>query len=53
VGQGLIPRTYDPVANLISEEETKVRLDQIRGAVLNSADYMPRHTDFIRDNCAA
>ncbi len=53
VGQGLIPRTYDPVANLISEEETTIRLDQIRGAVLNSADYMPRHTDFIRDNCAA
>jgi tryptophan 7-halogenase len=53
VGQGLIPRTYDPVANLLSEEETRKRLDQIRGAVLNSADYMPRHIDFIRDNCAA
>jgi tryptophan 7-halogenase len=38
---------------LLSEDETKTRLDQIRGAVLNSADYMPRHIDFIRDNCAA
>jgi tryptophan 7-halogenase len=53
VGQGLIPRTFDPVANILSEEETKARLDQIRGAVLNSADYMPRHVDFIRENCAA
>jgi tryptophan 7-halogenase len=53
VGQGLIPRTFDPVAKLLSEDETKTRLDQIRGAVLNSADYMPRHIDFIRDNCAA
>jgi tryptophan 7-halogenase len=53
VGQGLIPRTFDPVAKILSEQETKARLDQIRGAVLNSADYMPRHVDFIRENCAA
>ncbi len=52
-GQGMMPRTYDPVANLLSEEETQIRLDQIRGAVLNSAEYMPKHRDFINEHCAA
>jgi tryptophan halogenase len=52
-GQGMRPRTYDPVADILSMEETRARLEQIRGAVHNSADYMPKHDQFIRDNCAA
>jgi tryptophan halogenase len=52
-GQLMQPRTYDPVAQLLSLEETQSRLEHIRTAVANSADYMPRHIDFIRDNCAA
>lgn len=52
-GQGLTPRTHDPVANLLSLEETRTRLDQIKGAIAASADYMPAHRDFIRKNCAA
>lgn len=52
-GQGMMPRTYDPVAQLLSLEETETRLSQIGGAVQASADYMPKHGDFIRDNCAA
>ena len=47
------PRGYDPVADLLTLEETKKRLDQIRSAVSNSADYMPDHREFIRQNCAA
>ncbi len=52
-GQLLTARGYDPVAQLMSLEETKARLDQIRGTVSTSVDYMPRHSDFIRDHCAA
>ncbi len=52
-GQGLRPQTYDPVANLLSLEETGVRLASIRDSVANSADYMPLHRHFIEDNCAA
>ena len=47
------PRGYDPVAEILSVEETKRRLDQIRGAIANSADYMPDHRKFIEENCAA
>ncbi len=52
-GQGMRPRTYDPVANLMSLDETKARLAEIKNAVANSADYMPRHRDFINEHCAA
>jgi tryptophan halogenase len=52
-GQGMMPRSYDPVAQLLSIAETDTRLTQLRGAVAASSDYMPKHSDFIRDNCAA
>lgn len=47
------PRSYDPVAEMMSVEETSRRLDQIRSAISNSADYMPSHREFIEKNCAA
>src|SRR5690606_6291447 len=53
VGQGLKFRRYDPVAELLSLEETRARLAQIETAVANSADYMPTHRQFIAENCAA
>jgi tryptophan halogenase len=52
-GQCGAPRNYDPVANLLSLEETKMRLDHIREATAKSADYMSNHRKFIEDNCAA
>jgi tryptophan 7-halogenase len=53
IGQGMQPRSFDPVAQLLSLEETQSRLEQVRAAMINSANYMPRHNDFIRENCAA
>jgi tryptophan halogenase len=52
-GQCGAPRTYDPVANLLSLDETKTRLNHIREATANSADYMSNHRKFIEENCAA
>jgi tryptophan 7-halogenase len=52
-GQGLKPRTYDPVANLMSLDLTKERLAEIKSAVAASADYMPKHRDYIKANCTA
>jgi tryptophan halogenase len=52
-GQCGAPRTYDPVANLLSLDETKMRLNHIREATANSADYMSNHRKFIEENCAA
>lgn len=53
MGQGLTPRRYDPVVDMLSFDETKRRLDDIQSAVINSANYMPSHDEFIKQNCAA
>jgi tryptophan 7-halogenase len=53
VGQQLKARRYDPVADLLSLDETRSRLSHIRTAVANSVDYMPPHRQFIAENCAA
>jgi tryptophan halogenase len=52
-GQCGQPAGYDPVAEMMSVEETERRLAQIRSAISNSADYMPGHREFIEKNCAA
>ena len=52
-GQYGKPRTYDPVAEMMSVEEIQERLRQIRATIKNSVDYMPGHIEFIRQNCAA
>jgi tryptophan halogenase len=51
-GQCGKPRSYDPVADLLSLEETQKRLEQIRGAIAKSADYMSNHREFIEQHCA-
>jgi tryptophan halogenase len=53
LGQLMEPGSHDPVADVMPLQETRDRLNHIREAIANSADYMPRHRDFIRDNCAA
>ncbi|WP_291845066.1 tryptophan halogenase family protein [Maricaulis sp.] len=53
IGQGLRPRAFDPVAECLSEDETRRRLAQIRQAMQASSDHMPTHADFIANNCAA
>ncbi|WP_066796846.1 tryptophan halogenase family protein [Sphingomonas soli] len=52
-GQLMKPKSYDPVADVMSLEETRARLAHIKEAIVNSADYMPKQRDFIREHCAA
>jgi tryptophan halogenase len=53
MGQGLQPRTSDPVAEVISLEETRMRLAHIRETIAASVEVMPHHSAFIARNCAA
>jgi tryptophan halogenase len=53
IGQNIRPASYDPVADVLSVEETRRRLAQTAEAIRNSADYMPTHMGFIAENCAA
>jgi tryptophan 7-halogenase len=53
IGQGLTARGYDPLADVLTYEETRRRLDQLRTAISNAADYMPTHQEFIDRHCRA
>jgi tryptophan 7-halogenase len=53
IGQLMKPRSFDPVAQLMSQELTQSRLNEIQSVVKASADYMPMHLDFIKEHCAA
>lgn len=53
LGQGLLFRRHDPVADLLTVEETRRRLSEIRRAVAKSCEYMPDHRAFIAEHCAA
>ena len=52
-GQGLIPRSYHPVANALSEDELQLALARIRTAIRRRVDSLPSHADFIEGCCAA
>lgn len=52
-GQGLMPESYHPVADAISEDELRLRLTKIRTGIMNRVNGMPEHKEFIRRNCAS
>ena len=52
-GQCRTPKNYDPVAEMMSLEETNGRMEEIKNVIRKSADYMPDHKKFIAENCAS
>jgi tryptophan halogenase len=52
-GQCGQPHSYDPIAEKLSVEETRERLQRIRETILSSVDSMPSHRRFVADHCAA
>jgi len=53
VGQGIRPRAYDPLVDVMSESELRERMDHIKTVITNSSAAMPDHWEFIARNCAA
>ncbi len=53
VGQGLKPRAYDPLVDVMSREELRERMSHIKSVIGSSVNVMPDHWDFIARNCAA
>jgi tryptophan halogenase len=54
IGQGLEPRGHDPMADVMSADELRAKMANIRAVIAKSAEVMPDHTDaFIAANCAA
>jgi tryptophan halogenase len=53
VGQGLVPKGYDPMVDVMSVDELRKRMAEIKAVVAKSADVMPGHFAFIKANCDA
>ena len=53
IGQGLEPRGHDPMADILSDDDLRARMSDIRSVIAKSAEVMPEHLRFIADNCAA
>ncbi|MFC4293242.1 tryptophan halogenase family protein [Sphingorhabdus arenilitoris] len=46
-GQGVMPRQYHPIANVLGAEENLARLQAIKGAIAQTANAMPKHEDYV------
>jgi len=53
IGQGLEPRGHDPMADVMSADELRARMDNIHAVIAKAAQVMPDHMRFIAENCAA
>ena len=51
-GQGLIPRSWNPIADRYSEQDLAGFLGAVEKAVLETVRPMPRHIDFLAALCA-
>ncbi len=53
IGQNIVPRSYDPMADSLDPRKIEAKLDEIRAKAKQCADAMPPHQDFIDKYCAA
>ena len=53
VGQGIMPRGYDPLVDDKSPEDITRFLEDIRTVIKRCVAVMPTHAEFIAKNCAA
>jgi tryptophan halogenase len=53
IGQGIWPRRYEPLADVLPLDELRSRMTHIKSVIASSAEKMPNHWDFIAKNCAA
>ncbi len=53
VGQGIMPEGHDPMADTMDEGMFRARMAEIKSVIAKSAEVMPGHFEFIRDNCDA
>lgn len=52
VGQGLVPRSWNPIADRYPEAELSAFLGKVEQACLDAVRPMPRHIDFLAALCA-
>ena len=53
LGQGILPRSYDPLADTLPDGEVRETLARMRAFIARTAEKMPRHADYVRRHCPA
>jgi len=53
LGQGVMPRSFHPLAGQLSEEELRAFLADVRGMIAHEMAVLPTHAEFIARHCAA
>ena len=53
LGQGILPQEYEPVVDGLDEEKVAQALEQMRVAILETAQRLPLQSEFIAQCCAA
>ena len=51
MGQGIMPQSYHPIADKMSDDELSYFLGQIKRDVENTAARLPAHEDFVKSFC--
>ncbi len=53
LGQGIMPRSYDPVVFTLPQDELGESLESMRSAMIATVNHMPSHEAFIKRYCPA
>ncbi|HEV2286751.1 MAG TPA: tryptophan halogenase family protein [Steroidobacteraceae bacterium] len=53
LGQGIVPRSYHPAVDWVSDADLKSFVDAIEKVIAKCVSIMPRHEEFIARHCAA
>lgn len=51
IGQGIVPKQYHPIANVMTDEELRRFLNGFRKSVENIVTKLPMHGDFLKKYC--
>ena len=52
-GQGLMPKSYHPIADIMPEDEFRWRMQRVREGTMGIVDAMPGHEAYIAQACRA
>lgn len=53
LGQGILPRSYDPLADTIDDRDIRATIARMAPFIRNAAEAMPDHSAYIAQHCAA
>jgi tryptophan halogenase len=53
IGQNLRPRSYDPLVDVLTDDDLRSRMAHIKDTIARSAESMPSHREFIERTCKA